>query len=106
MSQQILHAAISQGERRPVRGFDNGDGSSALQVSLGGESGGDVYADTIAHSGSWNAILVLADTVISSITGNVTGLAGPTLKAGLVIPVVFSGITLTSGTIIAYRAHA
>ena len=50
--------------------------------------------------------LALTDTVLASATAcNVTGLpaSGATIKAGVLVSGVFTSITLTSGTGIAYK---
>ena len=66
-------------------------------------------AQTITGNFRW--VLVAADTVITSMTGNVLGvsnanpnvsLAGITLPAGFGFGGIITSITITSGTILAY----
>jgi len=66
-------------------------------------------ATTITGNFRW--VLVAADTVITSMTGNVLGVAGAnpnTSLAGITLPAGFgfggilTSITITSGTILAY----
>jgi len=62
-------------------------------------------------TGNFRWVLVAADTVITSMTGNVLGVAGAnpnTSLAGITLPAGFgfggilTSITITSGTILAY----
>lgn len=74
-------------------------------TGLMGERGGKVITNTAAHTGVFNCILCLEDAVISAATlGSewVGSLAGVSIKAGAVVPIKFTSITLTSGKIIAY----
>jgi len=58
-----------------------------------------------AQTGDFWAILTLADTTFSTLTGNYTGtLTGTTIPAGLTIYGEFTGYTVGTGRIIAYRA--
>ena len=75
-------------------------------INLSGEYGGLYIGDTNAHAGNWMSYLALTDTVLASATAcNVTGLpaSGATIKAGVLVSGVFTSITLTSGTGIAYK---
>lgn len=68
--------------------------------------GFEYISDTAAHTGRFHELYALADAVIASAvienqTGN-TFTAVP-LKAGDSIKGVFTSVTLTSGTIVAYK---
>lgn len=71
-----------------------------------GQNGVNLINDTNAHSGRWIAIKAdgAADAVFTTLTAS-TGdnLDGLTLLAGDVIYGPFTNITLTSGTIYAYK---
>lgn len=72
-----------------------------------GSQGGDIIADTNAHTGNWFAIAMITDSVIASWTPSfdVYGtLAAITWPAGFLLFGNFKAITLTSGSIVAYRA--
>jgi len=75
-----------------------------------GLNGGEYINDTAVHTGKWFAIVATEDTVIASITSNVTNLSdictgqdATTLAANTAIYGNISSITLTSGAIIAYN---
>ena len=76
-----------------------------------GSQGGNLINDTTATTGNFGGLLVLEDAVINSITGDgtIANLSdmedSSTLAAGLYIPMKFSAITLTSGTVIAYTDY-
>ena len=64
----------------------------------------------IAHTGNWFAIVATEDTVIDSITSNVENLGNitasqdnTTLSANTAIYGGITGITLSSGAVIAYN---
>jgi hypothetical protein len=62
--------------------------------------------DTAAHTGRFGEIVALEDSVIASLTAqDWTGnaLTAIPLKASTEIEGVFTSITLTSGTVVAYR---
>jgi len=68
--------------------------------------GFEYISDTAAHTGRFHEIYALEDSVIASAvienqTGN-TFIAVP-LKAGDEIKGVFTSVTLTSGTVVAYK---
>lgn len=71
------------------------------------DNGFTVVADTTAlTAGKYSGIQVLEEAVISSITfepgyNGDSGIAGPTLPAGLYRPMLFTTLTLTSGKIVA-----
>ena len=68
-----------------------------------GQGGGEVIADTALHTGTWYAVTAIeASTVIATLTGNITGAAAVSLAVGATIYGRFTGITLTSGSVIAY----
>ncbi len=84
--------------------------SSALGATLGGNYGGNgaVYtSDTNAVTGKFTAITAVAAAVFTSLTasdwtGNST--ASIPLPAGMTIYGNFTGYTLASGKVIAYKA--
>ena len=62
--------------------------------------------DTAAHTGRFGKIVALEDSVINALsaedyTGN--ALSGVPLKASCELYGVFTSVTLTSGTVVAYR---
>ena len=68
--------------------------------------GAEYIDDTAAHTGRFGEIVALEDSVIASLTAmDYTGnaLAAIPLKASCEMCGVFTSITLTSGTVIAYR---
>ena len=78
---------------------------------LQGQNGWECIDDTSAHTNGddgfrWSQ--AIEDTVISAISGtdltNAAGLAGPTITAGTAFGGHISSITLTSGTVLAYKA--
>ena len=69
-------------------------------------AGAEYISDTSAHTGRFGEIVALEDSVIASLTAqDWTGnaLTAIPLKATGEICGVFTGITLTSGTVVAYR---
>ena len=76
---------------------------------LSGEYGGLYINDTSAHNntaGGWCEIRALTATVVASSTSNISGLSAFSLAAGQTVAGVFTAITLTSGSVIAYnRKH-
>jgi hypothetical protein len=75
-----------------------------------GLNGGKYINDTSAHTGNWFAIVATEDTVIDSITSNVDNLSditasqdNTTLSANTAIYGRITGITLSSGAVIAYN---
>jgi hypothetical protein len=73
--------------------------------------GQEIIDDTAAHSGDFTGLLIVADTVVASMTWksgyavntNKTWANLGTLPAGLYLPGKFASITLTSGKAIAIR---
>ena len=68
--------------------------------------GAEYIDDTVAHTGRFGEIVALEDSVIAALTAmDYTGnaLAAIPLKASCEMCGVFTSITLTSGTVIAYR---
>jgi len=68
--------------------------------------GAEYISDTAAHTGRFGEIYALEDTVIATLvaqdwTGNAT--TSVTMKAATEIEGVFTSITLTSGSVVAYR---
>ena len=72
-----------------------------------GADGGVIIADTSETTPSegyaFYALQVLVNATIGSVDGNITGLAGKTLTEGTVIYGVFTSITLSGGSLIAYN---
>ena len=69
-------------------------------------AGAEHISDTAAHTGRFGEIVALEDSVIASLTAqDWTGnaLTAIPLKATGEIEGVFTSITLTSGTVVAYR---
>jgi len=68
--------------------------------------GAEFIDDTAAHTGRFGKIVALEDSVIATlVTKNWTGnaLSAIPFKASTEIEGVFTSITLTSGTVVAYR---
>jgi hypothetical protein len=68
--------------------------------------GAEFIDDTAAHAGRFGKIVALEDSVIASLTAmDYTGntLSAIPLKASCEMEGVFTSITLTSGTVIAYK---
>jgi hypothetical protein len=68
--------------------------------------GAEYISDTAAHTGRFGEVYALEDSVIATLvaqdwTGNAT--TAVPLKAGDEIKGVFTSVTLTSGTVVAYR---
>jgi hypothetical protein len=75
-----------------------------------GLNGGEYINDTAAHTGDFFCIVATEDTVINSITSNVDNLSditasqdNTTLSANTAIYGRITGITLSSGAVIAYN---
>jgi hypothetical protein len=75
-----------------------------------GLNGGKYISDTSAHTGNFFCIVATEDTVIDSITSNVENLSditasqdNTTLSANTAIYGGITGITLSSGAVIAYN---
>ena len=69
-------------------------------------SGAEYIDDTGAHTGRFGEIVALEDSVIATLTAmDYTGnaLTAIPLKASCELCGVFTSITLTSGTVVAYR---
>ena len=69
-------------------------------------SGAEYIDDTVAHIGRFGEIVALEDSVIATLTAmDYTGnaLTAIPLKASCELCGVFTSITLTSGTVVAYR---
>ena len=68
-----------------------------------GQNGGEVIDDTSLHNGVWYKVAAIeASTVIATLTGNISGGTDVALAVGAEIVGRFTGITLTSGSVIAY----
>lgn len=75
-----------------------------------GLNGGIYINDTAAHTGDFFCIVATEDTVLASLTSNIdniagicTGQDGTTLSANTAIYGRITGVTLTSGAVIAYK---
>ena len=75
-----------------------------------GLNGGEYINDTAAKTGTWFAIQATEATVLAAQTSNIdnladicTGTDATELAANSVLYGAFSGITLTSGAVIAYN---
>ena len=73
-----------------------------------GAAGATLITTTSAVTGSFYAIQIIADTLIASLTGNLTissgsSLTATTFPAGTVLYGGFSSMTLTSGKVVAYQ---
>jgi hypothetical protein len=78
-----------------------------ISIRALGEKGGEVIADTNAHTGNWFAISMITNTIIASWTPAFTVygvLASITWPAGFIMFGNFTAIQLTSGSIVAYNA--
>lgn len=74
---------------------------SAILGSMVANGGQCITSSSGEVTGNFIGIIVLDEAVISSITGeNITGLDGKTLKDNLGLPIQFTAIQLTSGTVI------
>ena len=74
-----------------------------LEGDMAGKTGGEVISDTALHNGTWYKVAAIeASTVIATLTGNITGATAVSLAVGAEIVGQFTGITLTSGAVIAY----
>lgn len=71
-----------------------------------GYPGAEYIDDTAAHAGRFGKIVALEDSVINTLTASdYTGntLSAVPLKASCEMCGVFTSVTLTSGTVIAYK---
>ena len=74
-----------------------------------GSKGGDIIADTGAHTGNWFAISMITATIIAAWTPSFTTygtLANITWPSGYILFGNFASIQLTSGSVVAYKAAA
>jgi hypothetical protein len=71
-----------------------------------GKYGSVLISNTDAITGTFCAIQVLSDTVVDTLTGTMTQDHGaiPTLHDGDWLLGLFTAITLTSGSVVAYNA--
>lgn len=71
-----------------------------------GKNGFEFISDTLAHSGSFCAIQIVADTVFTALSPAPTGntFTGVSMPTGTIIYGLFTTVTLTSGKVIAYKA--
>lgn len=76
---------------------------SELMEVMSGQKGGRIVSSTSEQTGNFCCIFALSDCVINTTTGNITGISGTTLKAGLLILGSFTSVTLTSGECILYN---
>ena len=79
---------------------------------LQGQTGADYITDTAAHAAQYRWILCVEPTIIASITSNITpntagvstALSTKTLPTGFGFGADIRSITLTSGSVLAYKA--
>jgi hypothetical protein len=77
---------------------------AAVEIIAGSNhQGSEFITNTTLRSGSYTSIVIIADTVFETLTGNHDGWSGQTYPAGVVLSGIFSAIKLTSGKVIAYR---
>ena len=69
----------------------------------GGQYSASTSELTPSAKNEFYCIQCVTDTVISSYTGNITGLGGVTFPAGMCIFGRFSSVTLASGSVILYE---
>lgn len=69
------------------------------------ETGGLYIGDTNNHTGAWSAITTLASTTFTTCTGNITGLVGATIPAGVTIYGRFTVIKLATGSVVVHNAQ-
>lgn len=69
------------------------------------QCGGVYINDTNTRTGSWSSITALTSTTFTTLTGNVSGLSGATLAAGITVYGQFSAIKLAGGTCVAYNTR-
>jgi hypothetical protein len=78
-------------------------------VFTDGKYGSDWIANTDAVTGRWSAILVIAAATFSLLTGDVSvnhgAVTGVAFPAGTILRGRFTAITLTSGSVVAYKAE-
>lgn len=89
------------------------EGVAAINTPIP-EFGGIVIADTNLATPDpqtgggqrgWSYVFFIADTIFAAGTlSNITGVVGPTFKAGTAVPGIFTAIKLASGSIVAYNA--
>lgn len=68
--------------------------------------GAEFINDTAAHDGRYGKIFALQDSVVATLVAKGWTGSAPAafpMKAGCEIEGVFTGITLTSGTVVAYK---
>ena len=84
--------------------------SNVKVTNQSGLNGGQVIVGPSgAQTGTWEGIQVVNDAVLAALTSNLsndTGLVGPTLSTGVTIFGRTTGITVTSGVVIAYNSSA
>ena len=73
-----------------------------------GEGGYDLICDTGNHNGTWHSILILENSVFSTLTDATQSVSGGTLgsfqfPAGAQISGYFTSITLSNGALLAYN---
>jgi len=74
-----------------------------IDLAQKGKRGMEIIDDTTLHSGKWNRIVVISDTVFAVLTGNTTVTLPKTFLAGNTIDGEWTAIQLTSGEIQAYK---
>lgn len=69
-----------------------------------GQYGAEYFADTSAHAADWFCFDCITATTFTVLTGNVASATGIAFPAGTKIFGRFTTFTLTSGSVIAYKA--
>jgi hypothetical protein len=76
-----------------------------IKSNAAASNGGQVISDTSSTTGTWFRIDALADTVFTTLTGNVSNIGSTTLKAGQSLHGSFTVIELSSGAVVAYNSN-
>lgn len=70
-----------------------------------GKAGFEFISDTAAHIGKFCALRLVSDTVFAAILPAPSGntFTGVTIPSGTTIPGTFTSVTLTSGSLMAFK---
>jgi hypothetical protein len=68
-----------------------------------GKNGFDYYNDTSAHDGPFCAVQACEATIVATMTGEQINVSNVTLAAGQLLVGHIASLTLTSGTVVAYK---
>ena len=77
--------------------------TAAETIAGTSSNGSELIANTTIRNGSYTAIVMVTNTVFTTLTGNHEGWSGQTYPAGFVLNGIFSSIQLASGSVVAYR---